>query len=370
VLAACGGAAATPTGVAVTPTGVSAVADPEAEAGTPEVEAEPDSGTENQTLPTPGSDSAGGKRLVLYTTRTESLIKPVIDAYKKVKPDVTIDLLTGQNAELSAKMLEERSNPRADLFINTDNLSMASLAAQGLFEPEASSEVMSVPEAYRAPDGSWAALTLRARVIMYNTDLVTAEEAPQSMFDLTDPKWNGQIGAANSANGSLQAQVAAIRNLLGEAKATEFLKGLVANDTQFFPGHTDVRKAVGSGELKLGLVNHYYYQLSKAEGAPVGVVYPDQGSGEMGVVVNSTNAGIIEGAPHEEEAEEFVEYLLTPEGQKIFAEVNYEYPVVPGVALAEGVRPLEAFRQANVTMKTLYDELQPTQNLMQEAGIP
>src|SRR5690606_4051178 len=109
------------------------------------------------------------------------------------------------------------------------------------------------------------ALTLRPRVIMYNTDLVTPEEAPTTMMDLTDPKWKGQIGAADSRNGAMVAQLVAMRHLLGEEAMTAFVQGLVANDTQWFGGHTDVRKAVGAGELAVGLVNHYYYHLSKAE---------------------------------------------------------------------------------------------------------
>jgi iron(III) transport system substrate-binding protein len=205
---------------------------------------------------------------------------------------------------------------------------------------------------------------------MYNTNLVKEDELPKSMFDLTDPKWRGQIGAADSTNGSMQGQIVAMRKLVGEEKTEEFVRGLVANDTKFFGGHTDVRKAVGAGELKLGLVNHYYYHLSRSEGAPVGIIYPDQGAGEMGLMVNSTNAGIIKGAPNHENAEEFVEYLLTPAGQKIFADLNFEYPVVEGVALAEGVDPLDNLKIANVELKTLGAEIGPSRELMERAGLP
>jgi iron(III) transport system substrate-binding protein len=205
---------------------------------------------------------------------------------------------------------------------------------------------------------------------MYNTTLVTPEEAPQSVFGLTDPKWKGQVGSADSTNGAMQAQIVAIRHLLGAEKAEAFIKGLVANDTKFFGGHTDVRKAVGAGELKLGLVNHYYYQLSKAEGAPVGVVYPDQAPGEMGLVVNSANVGIVQGGPNPAAARALVDFLLSPAGQKIFAELNYEVPIVPDVPLAAGVAPLTSYREADVTLKTLWDELEPARQLMQSAGLP
>lgn len=318
--------------------------------------------------PTPGSASSG--ELVVYTSRSEALIKPAVASFNAVYPNVTVRILTGGNGELAAKILEERGNPRGDVLINTDTLTMESLAEQAAFEANASSAVMGVPAAYRAPDGNWVALTLRPRVIMYNTNLVKPEELPKSVLDLTQPKWKGQVGSANSTNGALMAQLAVMRDRLGEAATTAFVKGLVDNGAKFFGSHTDVRKAVGAGELKLGLVNHYYYHLSKAEGAPVGVVYPDQAEGELGLTLNTTNAGIIKGAKNRALAAQFVDFLLAPDGQKVFAESNYEYPIVKGVPLADGVPPLDVFRVSGVTLKTMWTALEPTKALAQQAGLP
>lgn len=316
----------------------------------------------------PGDATSG--ELIIYTSRAESLFKPVIEAFNQAYPNVKVTMLTGSNGELAAKLLEERANPQADLLINSDTLTMESLAEQGVFAPNASPAVAAVSDRYRADNGSWVALTLRPRVIMYNTDLVTPEEAPTTMMGLTDPKWQGQIGAADSRNGAMVAQLVAMRHLLGEETMSAFVQGLVANDTQWFGGHTDVRKAVGAGELKLGLVNHYYYHLSKAEGAPVGIVYPDQGEGEMGLIVNSTNAGIVQGAKHPELAQLFVDWMLSPVGQKVYADLNFEYPVTPGVESAEGVPPLSDFKLADLSLKTIWEELEPTQQAAQAAGLP
>jgi iron(III) transport system substrate-binding protein len=145
---------------------------------------------------------------------------------------------------------------------------------------------------------------------------------------------------------------------------------LVDNETKFFGGHTEVRKAVGAGELKLGFVNHYYYHLSKAEGAPVGIIYPDQEDKGLGLMVNTTNVGIVKGAPHADLAAIFVDFMLSPAGQKVFAEKNFEYPIVADVPLAGGVDPLGQFKLANITLKTIFDELTPTKELAQKAGLP
>ncbi|MCS6908971.1 MAG: extracellular solute-binding protein [Anaerolineales bacterium] len=308
--------------------------------------------------------------LTVYTTRAESLFKPVIEAFNAAYPKVKVTVLSGSNSELAAKILEEQKNPVADVFINSDTLTMIDLASKGVFQPNDSPAVTAVPPDYRAEDGSWVALTLRARVIMYNTELVSPDEAPKSIFDLTDPKWKGKVGATDSTSGAMMANLAAIRKLAGDKKAEEFIAGLVANDTRFFGGHTDIRKAVGAGELKLGLVNHYYYFLSKAEGAPVGIVWPDQGEGQIGLIYNSTNAGILKGAPHADLARVFVDFMLSPRGQRVYAERNYEYPILKDIALAPGVPPLESFRLAGISLKLMWEELEPTRALAQKAGLP
>lgn len=318
----------------------------------------------------PDAAAAVSGEVVVYTSRAEALFKPVIEAFNTDYPAVKVTLLNGSNGELASKLLEEQANPKADLLINSDTLTMESLAAEGIFVPNNSATVAAVPAPLRADDGSWTSLTLRTRVIMYNTDLVKPEELPSSLLDLTDPKWKGQVGAADSTNGAMMANLVGMRALLGEQATSEFVQKLVANETQFFGGHTDVRKAVGAGELKLGFVNHYYYHLSKAEGAPVGIIFPDQGEGQMGVHVNSTNAGMIKGGPNAELARLFIDFMLSPEGQKVYAEKNYEYPVLAGVPLAADVTPLTDIRLAEIELRTLWDDIGPTRELAQSAGLP
>jgi iron(III) transport system substrate-binding protein len=322
--------------------------------------------------PEPDMDMPLEGDLILYSGRVENLIQPVIDAFEAENPDIDVALRTGDNAGLAATLIEEAEagQPRADVFLTTDMIIMEALAEAGVlaaYEPEG---VEAVDEAYRDPDALWTGLTKRARVIMYNTDLVDEAEAPASILDLADPAWRGRVASAGSANASFVAHVAALRQLLGEEETEAWLQGLIDNETQFFGGHTDVRRAVGAGEFAVGLVNHYYYQLEAAEGSPVAVVYPDQGAGGMGVVVNATAVGVVEGGPNPELARRFVDFLLTAEAQELFAELNYEYPVVDGVPLHEGVQPLTDLTLADVSMPALIDEREATVELLQAVGTP
>jgi iron(III) transport system substrate-binding protein len=319
---------------------------------------------------TSSSAEALSGALVIYSGRSEPLIQPVIDAFQARYPEVKVLLKAGSNSQLANALLEEKSNPQADLFITTELFTIQSLARQGVFQPYRPRGGDRLPAQFVDPDHLWTGLTQRARVIMYNTDRVTPEAAPKSLLELTDPKWRGQIAAANSTNGSLQAQVAAMRQLLGEPAAEAWLKGLTANQVTFFGGHTDVRKAVGSGEFALGLVNHYYYYLQQAEGSKVGIIFPDQGDGQMGLLTNATAISVVNRNANLPVAQAFVDFLVSAEGQKLFAEQNYEYPLLPGVALRTGVQPLTGFQLANVNMAEATRAFDATFALLETAGLP
>lgn len=349
VVSACGGAAPVVTEESV----------PTAEPAAPATEAAVES---------PAPEISGD--LVIYSGRAEPLLQPVIDAFKARYPSVNVLLKAGSNSELANALIEEQANPQADVFITTELFTVQSLAGQRVFQPYAPKGSEQMPAEFLGADNLWTGLTRRARVIMYNADLVSEDELPASIFDLTDPKWRGQIAAAGSTNGSMQAQVAAMRQLLGEEETEAWLNGLLANEATFFGGHTDVRKAVGAGEFKLGLVNHYYFHLQLAEGSNVGVIYPDQGEGQIGLITNATAAAVVNGAPHAAAAQAFLDFLVSEEGQKLFAEQNYEYPLLPGVALKDGVQPLDSFRLADVDVAQAALEFDATFDLLEAVGLP
>jgi iron(III) transport system substrate-binding protein len=314
------------------------------------------------------SDISG--ELVIYSGRSEPLIEPVIDAFKVKYPNVNVLLKAGSNSELANALLEEQANPQADVFITTELFTVQSLAQEGIFQSYMPVGADQLPAEFLGADNLWTGLTRRARVIIYNADLVSQDELPTSIFDLTDPKWKGQIAAAGSTNGSMQAQVASMRQLIGEEETEAWLNDLIANEVTFFGGHTDVRKAVGAGEFKLGLVNHYYYYLQKAEGSNVGIIFPDQSEGQIGLITNATAAAVVNGAPHPAAAQAFLDFLVSPEGQKLFAEQNYEYPLLPSVELHAEVQPLEGFRLADVDVVEAAQDFEATFDLMERVALP
>ena len=120
--------------------------------------------------------------LVIYSGRTEPLLQPVIDAFKTKYPNVNVLLKAGSNSEIANALLEEKANPQADVFITTELFTVQSLAQEDIFQTYRPVGADQLPAEFIGADNLWTGLTRRARVIIYNADLVSQEELPTSIF--------------------------------------------------------------------------------------------------------------------------------------------------------------------------------------------
>jgi iron(III) transport system substrate-binding protein len=144
----------------------------------------------------------------------------------------------------------------------------------------------------------------------------------------------------------------------------------LANNVVILKSSTDIRKAVGKGEVALGVTNHYYYHLELKDGSPVGVVYPDQGASDIGAMYNTASVAFIKGAQNPNAAKAFMNYLLSPTAQKKFAELNFEVPVIKGIATAPTVKTFEEVKLMNFggLTKLSGDEISKTRKLLDTVG--
>lgn len=307
------------------------------------------------------------KELVLYSGRKENQIQPIIDLFTQ-QTGVKVVIKSGGAAELANLILEEKSNPKADIYLSNDAGSLERLRAEKAFATYTSANLNLVPADLRSPDNTWYAATVRIRAIMYNKSLVQESELPRNTRDLADPKWKGQIGMATGANESVIANITALRLIDGDAKTEQFLNDLKKNEVKIYKGHGDVRQAVGRGEIKLGWVNHYYFyqQLKEKENNNVGLIYPDQEIG--GTTVNVSGLGIVAGAKNIGNAKKFLDFILSPEAQKIFAETNFEFPVRSDVKVAT-TEPLSAIKRNPVKLGQFGTEWDNTVRLIDKIGM-
>lgn len=313
-----------------------------------------------------GSDSTdlSGETITMYSGRDEELIAPIIERFTEAT-GINVEVRYGNSAEMGAQLLEEGERTPADVFYSQEVGAVGVLAEAGLLAALPDDVVERVDERFRPGEGnSWVGVTGRARVIVYNPDLI---EAPTGVEELVDPKYAGKV-AIVPGNAGFQAFMTGFRVSRGEDAARDWLEAMIANDViTNIEKNGDVLDAVESGELPIGLINHYYWARDERQpNMTAQLVFPQ--GGDPGGLVNATAAAILKGSADNPAALALVEFLISEEGQTAFVEETFEYPVIDGVADPAGVPPLDELEGPNLDLTDL-ESLEETQRLLTELGL-
>jgi iron(III) transport system substrate-binding protein len=303
--------------------------------------------------------------LTVYTGRSLELVGPLLEQFQE-ETGIVLQIRSGDTAELAATILEEGDNSPADVYFGQDAGALGSLAKAGRLAPLPDELLERVDPRFRAADGTWVGTSGRARVIVYSTELVAEEEVPDSVLDLTDPRWSGRVGWAPT-NGSFQAFVTAMRLELGDDATREWLEGMVANDVQTYANNAAQVEAAGRGEIEVGLVNHYYLYRFLDEDPNYPAANKFLTSGDAGALVNVAGVGILETSDHQDRAAQLVDFLLSEEAQTYFADETNEYPLVTGVAARDELPPLAEIDTPDIDLGDL-DDLEGTLRMLRETG--
>lgn len=306
--------------------------------------------------------------LTIYSGRNESLLGPLLQRFSDVS-GIDIAVLYGGSATLAAQILEEGANSPADIFIAQDAGALGALAQEGLLAALPEELTGRVSEAaFVSPDSLWVGLSGRARVLVHDPDALAAAglELPESILDLTGEEWRGQVGWAPT-NGSFQANVTAMRKLLGDEETLAWLEAMIANDVQSYPKNTPVVQAVIDGEIVAGLVNHYYLFRFLAEDPDIRAQLHWFSGGDPGALVNVAGAGVPLTSGNPEAAQALIRFMLGEVGQTWFATKTFEYPLIEGVAPEAALKPLAEIETPDLDLSDLAD-LAGTLDLIEESG--
>ena len=313
---------------------------------------------------------ASDDELVVYSGRSDKFVKPVIKEFTK-ETGIKVVLHSAKSTALLNKLKAEGERTQADLYLSNDAGNLQLGGQMGLFQPLPNSVVEVIDPKLRAEDDSWVGLSARARVLVANTEVDTS--FVKSVFDLADPRLKDRIAVTHSGNGSFIAGVTVYLEAAGIEKTRDWLEGVKKNaDGRTFNKHSKVVEAVASGKRSVGLVNHYYIyrHLDKKPDAPIKVIVPDQADGEMGVAWNVAGIAVSKYTQKSVAAVKFVEYLVSEKGQKLFAEMNREYPARKGVASSSAIPAANTIRASSVDMATLGKQRNATIDLLEAVGMP
>ena len=292
---------------------------------------------------------------------------------------IAVNIISGKGSALLQRLKSEGKNSPADIFFTVDAGNLWKVQKEGLFQSIKSKKVLNtVPKNLRGPNDEWTAIAKRARVIFYNPRNVSEDLIKDINYeDLANPEWNKKIVIRSSNNMYNQSLVASLIDNLGEANTEKWAKSVVNNFSRKPQGNDRSQIiAVANGEADLAVANSYYIgiMLSGSAGQEqleaakkVNMIFPNQSN--RGTHINISGAGILKNSPNTNNANLFLEFLLSKRVQKYMVDKSYEYPIHKDVLPSKEIASFGInFKEDQISVKN-FGELNPAAvRLMDRSG--
>ena len=300
-----------------------------------------------------GCSGDDGPSIVVYNAQHEQLLEEIAPKFTD-KTGIEVELRNGSDPELAAQLMQEGDASPADVFLTENSPAMSAVEGAGLFAPLDEAAVEPIPAQYRPESGDWTGFVARSTVLVYNTSMVDEADLPDSIMDLAEPEYAGMI-SFSPTGADFQAIVAAVLDLEGEEATQEWLEGLEANGTTY-DGNNVVLESVNAGESAIGIIYHYYWYRDQAEAGDNSdnTELSFFGNQDPGAFLSISGAGVLAASDNPDEAQQFVAYLTSEEGQQALADsYALEYPLNPAVTLGPPVKPLAELDPPTVAISDL-----------------
>ena len=314
----------------------------------------------------------------VYTSRHYDSDDALYEEFTK-ETGIAVNIISGKGSALLQRLKSEGKNSPADIFFTVDAGNLWKVQKEGLFQSIKSNKVLSVvPENLRGPNDEWTAIAKRARVVFYNPQNVSEDLIKNLDYeDLANPNWKNKVVIRSSNNMYNQSLVASLIDNLGEAKTEIWAKKFVSNFARKPQGNDRSQiMAVANGEADLAVANSYYIgiMLSGSAGEEqleaakkVNMIFPNQGN--RGAHINISGAGILKNSPNEDNANLFLEFLLSKRVQKYMVDKSYEYPIHEDVMPSKEIASFGVNFKTDQTSVKNFGELNPVAvRLMDRSG--
>ncbi len=316
---------------------------------------------------------AGAEEVNIYSYRQPVLIDPLLKAFTD-KTGIKTNVVFAEEG-LADRMAAEGANSPADILLTVDVGRLQEAKNKGVTQPVNDETInKSVPAQYRDPEGHWIGITTRARVVYASKDRVKQDTFTYE--ELADPKWKGKICIRSGQHVYNIALIASMIAHHGEAKTEEWLRGLKANLARKPAGNDRNQvKGIYAGECDIAVANTYYMALmmhndkqpeQKKWAASAKIIFPN--TNDRGTHVNISGMSLAKHAPHKANALKLMEFLASDEGQKIYADVNNEYPVEPGIPAGEITRSWGPFKADDLPISKIGDLRKAASELVDKVG--
>jgi len=307
-----------------------------------------------------------GPYITVYNAQHEQLIEGLAEEFTD-KTGIEVRVSSGADFEKANQLVQEGDASPADVFLTENSPAMSVVDNAGLLAPLDQKTLAQIPAQFRPADGDWLGFAARSTVVVYNKAMLTPDELPKSILDFAKPEWKGKI-SFSPTGADFQAIVSAVLSLKGEAATKQWLEGLKENGS-ILKNNLVVLQAVNDGQVAAGIEYHYYWYRDQAENGDNSndsdlYFFGDQ---DPGAFVSISGAGILESSDKQADAQKFLDFLVSEQGQQELADsYALEYPLRPGATLPALVKPFAELQPPSVDYATLNGP--QVIEMMQEVG--
>jgi iron(III) transport system substrate-binding protein len=307
----------------------------------------------------------------VYSYREQKLIQPLLDAFTK-DTGIKVNVISASSG-LEQRIKSEGANSPADVLLTVDIARLQEAVDTGITQPIKSPVLeKAVAQQYRDPAGNWYGLAMRARVVYASKERVAQNAITYE--ELADPKWKGKICIRSGQHMYNNALFAAYLAKHGEAKTEEWLRGIKANLAQKpSGGDREVARDIAAGKCDIGLGNTYYWALMndkeadrKPWAAATKVILPTFQGG--GTHVNLSGVALAKHAPHKENAIKLVEWLVGEHAQHMYADMNYEYPLLSEIKVNPTIAAYGTLKADTLPLSEIAKNKKAAANLVDKVG--
>jgi len=311
-----------------------------------------------------GGCQNNSNEVVVYTTVDQIFSEPILKDFERetgIRVRAVYDTEETKSTGVMNRLIAEKNMPQSDVFWSGDPVRNGVLQSKGITESFQSEQTGMIPAHFKEANDNWIGFSARARVLIYNKNLISAASLPTSILDIVQPQYKDKFTLANPLFGTTTFHMAAVFSLWGDQGAMQWMDGLKENGVIIASSNGDVKKRVMNGEVPFGLTDTDDAFEAMKESSDVGFIFPDQQTDGTGTLIMPNAISLIKGAPNAENAGKLINYLLSSETETKLALSCAQMPLISGTKTPENVPSLDDIVAMKVDYKKTSEKLEEIQ---------
>lgn len=304
--------------------------------------------------------------VVVYTAVEQVYCQELFEQFEEqtgIHVKAIYDTEANKTTGLVNRIIAEEKEPVCDVFWNNEFIQTLDLQEKGILDNYIPDSASDIPDVYKDLDGYWVAFGGRARVMLVNTELLTKEEYPHSIFDFVNGTYEGrELALAYPMFGTTKTQAAAIYAQLGKEEGKAFFQAIADRGVQIVDGNSVTKDMAAAGQVKIGFTDTDDAKDAIGDGAPVEMVFPDQDEDGIGTLITPSTVALVRNAPNMDNGKKLIEFLVSEQTEQFLIENGFFDVSVRSDSDSDGFH----VKSMNLNLKEIYQMLDDVSQDMEE----